>query len=76
MGERNDNSKRRCTNCHRVMKQQFIGLKHCKCGMSWSKEMGYFQRTTDMTFALQRQKIKKSKHSMKNKRIPIIREED
>ena len=58
------------------MKQQFIGLKHCKCGVSWGKEMGYFQRTTEMSFALKRQKIKKSKHSMKNKQIPVIREED
>lgn len=58
------------------MKQQFIGLKHCKCGMSWSKDIGYFQRTAEMSFVLKRQKIKKSKHSMKNKQIPIIREED
>ena len=26
-----------CPNCGREMKQQFIGLQHCKCGMSWKK---------------------------------------
>ena len=26
-----------CPNCGRKMKQQFIGLQHCKCGMSWKK---------------------------------------
>ena len=50
------------------MKQQFIGLKHCKCGMSWKKDIGYFERTTDMVFALQRQKI-----GNKVKQVPIIR---
>lgn len=34
------------------MKQQFIGLRHCKCGISWKKDIGYFERTSDMIFAL------------------------
>ena len=28
--------------CDRKMKQQFIGLQHCKCGMSWKKDIGFF----------------------------------
>lgn len=34
------------------MKQQFIGLQHCKCGMSWKKDIGFFERTPDMVFGL------------------------
>ena len=34
------------------MKQQFIGLFHCKCGMSWKRDIGFFERTPDMVFAL------------------------
>ncbi len=41
-----------CPNCERKMKQQFIGLQHCKCGMSWKKDIGFFQRTPDMIFYL------------------------
>lgn len=37
-----------CPNCGRKMKQQFIGLQHCKCGMSWKKDIGFFTRTDDM----------------------------
>ena len=37
-------SKKVCPNCGRKMKQQFIGLQHCKCGMSWKKDIGYFER--------------------------------
>ena len=51
--------KRRCQNCGKTMVQQFIGLKHCKCGMSWQKGIGYFERTGDMAFALQRVKVGK-----------------
>jgi len=61
------NPKRRCENCGRAMKQQFIGLKHCKCGMSWSKANGYFERSPDMVFALERKVIRKSKSSIKAK---------
>lgn len=54
--------KRICPNCGRKMKQQFIGLRHCKCGISWQKGLGYFQRTPDMVFTLKRvhigQKVK------------------
>ena len=67
------NPKRRCANCNRAMKQQFIGLKHCKCGTSWSKSDGYFERTPGMVFALQRKVIKKSKNSVRTKQVPVIR---
>ena len=61
-------SEKICPNCGRKMKQQFIGLQHCKCGISWKHDMGYFERTNDMVFALQRVKIGK-----KVKQMPIIR---
>ncbi len=60
-----------CPNCGRKMKQQFIGLQHCKCGMSWKKDIGFFQRTPDMVFALKRVHVGK-----KVKQIPIIRMEE
>ena len=53
------------------MKQQFIGLKHCKCGMSWQRGTGFFERSNDMVFALERQKTGK-----KVKQIPVIRFKD
>lgn len=59
-----------CTNCGGKMKQQFIGLNHCKCGTSWKKDIGYFQRTNDMVFCLERQK--KGKNG-KTKQVPVIR---
>ena len=43
-----------CPVCGRKMKQQFIGLQHCKWGMSWKKDLGFFERTSDMGFALER----------------------
>jgi len=58
------------------MKQQFIGLKHCKCGTSWQKGVGYFQRTGDMVFALERKVVKKSKNSIKMKQVPVIRSKE
>jgi hypothetical protein len=67
------NPKKRCPVCGGVMKQQFIGLKHCKCGVSWKKDEGYFERTPDMVFALQRQVVKKSKNSIKTKQVPVVR---
>jgi len=67
------NPKRRCENCGRAMTQQFIGLKHCKCGTSWSKADGYFERTPNMVFALQRKVIKKGKNSIRTKQVPVIR---
>ena len=62
-----------CPNCGKKMKQQFIGLQHCKCGMSWKKDIGFFERNSDMVFALERTVVKKSKNSVKTKQIPIIR---
>lgn len=62
------NSNRICINCGRKMKQQFIGLQHCNCGMSWKKDIGFFQRTPDMVFALQRVNVGK-----KVKLLPVIR---
>ena len=56
-----------CSNCGRKMKQQFIGLQHCKCGISWKRDIGYFERTNDMVFALQRVKVGK-----KVKQTPVI----
>ena len=52
------------------MRQQFIGLKHCKCGISWKKDIGYFERTSDMVFSLERRK--KGKDGNKTKQVPII----
>ena len=34
-------SKHICPNCGRKMKQQFIGLFHCKCGTSWRRDIGF-----------------------------------
>ena len=57
-----------CPNCGKKMKQQFIGLQHCKCGMSWKKDTGYFERTEHMVFALDRRK-----KGDKTKQYPVIR---
>ena len=57
-----------CPNCGRKMKQQFIGLQHCKCGTSWKKDIGFFEWKPDMVYALQRQSVGK-----KIKQMPIIR---
>lgn len=61
-------SNRICPKCNKKMKQQFIGLQHCKCGMSWKKDIGYFERTPDMVFALERRTV-----NGKTKNYPIIR---
>ena len=47
---------------------EFIGLQHCKCGISWMKSMGYFGRTSTMVFGLQKMKIGK-----KMKQISVIK---
>ena len=60
-------SEKRCPNCGRRMKQQFIGLRHCKCGISWKKHQGYFIRTPDMVFALERRWV-----GNKRKQVPVI----
>ncbi len=49
-------SNKTCPNCGRKMKQQFIGLQHCRCGMSWKKDISFFERTPDMIFYLDGQK--------------------
>ena len=68
------NPKRRCENCGHAMVQQFIGLKHCpRCRTSWKKGVGYFERTGDMVFALERKVTKKGKNSIKTKQVPVIR---
>lgn len=61
-------SERMCPECGRKMIQQFIGLKHCKCGISWLKDVGYFQRTPDMIFCLERVKV-----GGKVKQMPTIK---
>ncbi|KDE71730.1 30S ribosomal protein S6 [Fusobacterium necrophorum BFTR-2] len=57
-----------CPRCNCKMKQQFIGLLHCKCGISYLKDKRYFERTGDMIFALEKKKISK-----KIKQVPVIR---
>ena len=47
---------KRCPVCGGAMKQQFIVLRHCKCGISWKRDIGYFERTSDMVFALDKNK--------------------
>lgn len=64
-------SNKRCPECGRRMKQQFIGLQHCKCGISWKKDIGFFERTNDMVFALERRK--KGRKGNKTKQCPVIR---
>ena len=57
-----------CPRCGRKMKQQFIGLQHCKCGMSWKRDIGFFERTNEMMFCLERRYI-----NGKPKQRPTIR---
>jgi len=59
-------SKRICPNCGRKMKQQFIGLFHCKCGTSWKRDIDFFERTPDMVFALEHKKV-----GCKIKQLPV-----
>ena len=61
-------SRKLCPVCGRKMKHQFHGLLHCKCGISWLKGEGFFERTSDMVFALERRRIGK-----KVKQCPVIR---
>lgn len=58
-----------CPACGRKMKQQFIGLQHCKCGISRKKDMGFFERTPNMIFTVERHKTT----SGKTRQIPNIR---
>lgn len=57
-----------CLGCGRKMKQQFIGLQHCRCGVSWKKDIGFFERSPDMVFALERKTV-----NGKVKQMPVIR---
>ena len=57
-----------CPACGRKMKHQFIGLQHCRCGVSWKRDIGYFERRPDMVFALERRGAGK-----KVKQVPVIR---
>lgn len=52
------NSNKIYSHCGKKMKQQFIGLQHCKCGVSWKKDLGFFERTPDMVFCLRKNKGK------------------
>lgn len=61
-----------CPVCGRKMKQQFIGLQHCSCGMSWKKDTGYFERTPDMFFVLER-RTEHNTSGKKTKQFPVIR---
>lgn len=45
-------SNKTCPRCGHKMKQQFIGLQHCRCGMSWKRDIGFFERIPDMVFGL------------------------
>ena len=49
------------------MKQQFIGLFHFKCGISWRRDIGFFERTPDMVFSLECKKV-----GNKVKQLPTI----
>lgn len=60
-----------CPVCSHKMKQQFIGLQHCKCGVSWQKGIGFFERSGNMVFALERKRLGK-----KVKQVPVVREND
>lgn len=42
-----------------------------ECGMSWKKDIGFFERTSDMVFALERRTEGK-----KVKQVPVIRRKD
>ncbi len=57
-----------CPCCNHKMRQQFIGLQHCQCGMSWLVDCGFFERTADMKFCLQRHTVGK-----KVKQVPVVR---
>ncbi len=56
-----------CPNCGKKMKQQFIGLQHCVCGTSWKRDIGFFQRSSNMVFSLSRVML-----NGKIKQVPVI----
>ena len=57
-----------CPECNRKMKQQFIGLFHFKCGISWMETTGFFERTPEMVFGLKLMKV-----GNKIKQVPVIK---
>lgn len=63
-----DKNNKQSPRCGGKMKQQFIGLQHCRCGMSWKRGVGFFERVRDMVFALDHKVIGK-----KTRQVPIIR---
>lgn len=54
------------------MRQQFIGLQHCKCGMSWKKDIGFFERTNDMVFVQGREADGKKENCNQMRFIAIM----
>ena len=61
------NSNKICPSCARRMEQQFIGIQYCRCGISWKKGMGFFERTSNMPVVLALRKIGK-----KFKKCPAV----
>ncbi len=59
--------KRICKKCGRKLKQQFVGVYHCKCGNTRMNGTD-IQRTPDTVFALERRKVGK-----KVKQVPVVR---
>ncbi len=57
-----------CPSCGKEMKQKFIGLEHCRCGVSWKKDISFFERTPGMVFGLERRA-----NGKKVKQVPVIR---
>lgn len=57
-----------CPSCGKEMKQKFIGLEHCRCGVSWKKDISFFERTPGMVFVLERRA-----NGKKVKQVPVIR---
>ena len=57
-----------CPSCGKGMTLPFIGLEHCRFGMSWKKDIGFFERIPGMGFVLERRANDK-----KVKQVPVIR---
>lgn len=61
-------NEKRCPNCGRHIKQQFIGLRHCKCGVRWKEHPSCFARAPDIVFVLERRWV-----GNKREQVPVIR---
>lgn len=59
--------KRKCKSCGRKMKQQFIGVYHCKCGNTRMNGQD-LERTSETVFALERKQV-----GQKMKQVPVIK---